>query len=352
MTIPHPPFNHIPYRRRKSSFEQLLVFIAFITLALSAITYWGRDFWVGELLSNCRHLLLVPTVLCGLYFLMRGQWLWIFLTGTCLIMNGLPMLPFFGISEFTPTSSSTWESSSPTPPSEETTATHSSKKPEVSASMLIANIYQFNHSYTKITDQILQADVDLVALVEVTQATRQMLSANAELKKRFPYQHYSYSTTAFLLSRTPLFNTKDIDANGYYLKSVLLQANTHIGEHELAVWITHPPHSTNRLNFLKKQDFLDFFKGYPLPDKLLLVGDMNMTPWSNHFQDFMTITQLKNASAGFGYKPTWPVKRDFPPLFPIDHAFFKGPITITDWTAGEPLGSDHLPIRLTFNLHS
>jgi endonuclease/exonuclease/phosphatase (EEP) superfamily protein YafD len=261
-------------------------------------------------------------------------------------MNGLAMLPFWGISVPGLNTTSRWEE----PDFNAQPVTDTQHAP-VEVTMMIANIYRLNTDYERVTQHVLEASADIVALVEVTKPAYFVLIKQPGIQKRFPHHYYSYSNCSLLLSKTPLLKAKEVDADGQYLNSILVQATTRIAGRDLALWVTHPPHSTDRLNFLKKRDFLDFFRGRPLPENLLLVGDLNMTPWSNHFQEFLDITQLKSASTGFGFQPTWPVKRDFPVVFPIDHAFYKGAVSIEDWHVEPSLGSDHLPVRFVFKLY-
>jgi endonuclease/exonuclease/phosphatase (EEP) superfamily protein YafD len=80
---------------------------------------------------------------------------------------------------------------------------------------------------------------------------------------------------------------------------------------------------------------------------VLLVGDLNMTPWSAHFRDLLTKANLRDAGAGQGLQPTWPVQ--FPPLLiPLDRCLYSDGIEVVATRVGEQVGSDHYPLTVDF----
>ena len=76
---------------------------------------------------------------------------------------------------------------------------------------------------------------------------------------------------------------------------------------------------------------------------LIVVGDLNTSPWSPHFRDLLTATGLRNAAAGHGWIPTWPTWF-WPALIPIDHVLVRGPLGVEDLERGPDVGSDHYPL--------
>lgn len=90
---------------------------------------------------------------------------------------------------------------------------------------------------------------------------------------------------------------------------------------------------------------------------VLIVGDLNTSPWSYTFQHLLRVTPLKDSQVGFGIQPTWPTfwpKQPFRlpvPLIPIDHVLVSRNITVLNRQTGPYVGSDHLPVlvELAFN---
>lgn len=82
---------------------------------------------------------------------------------------------------------------------------------------------------------------------------------------------------------------------------------------------------------------------------LILLGDLNISPWSPLYRDFIRRSGLVNSSQGRAIHPSWP---SFSPLFliPIDHCLHNAGIAIKAERVGKPIGSDHLPVIVEFGL--
>jgi endonuclease/exonuclease/phosphatase (EEP) superfamily protein YafD len=76
---------------------------------------------------------------------------------------------------------------------------------------------------------------------------------------------------------------------------------------------------------------------------LIVLGDLNVSPFSPHLQALLAGGNLRSASQGFGWQPTWPTF--LPPAgIQIDHALTGAGVFVTAFRRGSPVGSDHLPI--------
>ena len=81
----------------------------------------------------------------------------------------------------------------------------------------------------------------------------------------------------------------------------------------------------------------------------VLLGDLNITPWSPYFKDFIQVTGLQESRKGLGLYPTWPTW--LPPLrIPIDHSLISIGITVQAFSLGHDIGSDHFPVILDFSI--
>ena len=76
---------------------------------------------------------------------------------------------------------------------------------------------------------------------------------------------------------------------------------------------------------------------------VILAGDLNTSPWSPHFRDLLAQTGLRDAAAGRGWLPTWPVRLG-PAGIPIDHVLVGGGVAVADLKRGPDVGSDHYPL--------
>jgi endonuclease/exonuclease/phosphatase (EEP) superfamily protein YafD len=77
----------------------------------------------------------------------------------------------------------------------------------------------------------------------------------------------------------------------------------------------------------------------------LLVGDLNVTPWSPYYQCLAKQARLLNVRKGFGPLPSWPTFLFFKWLMiPLDHCLVSEDIKVSQVQTGELIGSDHLPL--------
>ena len=79
------------------------------------------------------------------------------------------------------------------------------------------------------------------------------------------------------------------------------------------------------------------------PERLVIMGDFNATPWCPAMKQLVKALQLRNARTGRGINTTWPAF--FPFLFriPIDHVLVSANLGVADFGAQRRVGSDHLP---------
>ena len=83
-------------------------------------------------------------------------------------------------------------------------------------------------------------------------------------------------------------------------------------------------------------------------EPVIVIGDLNATPWSEGFRLLAGPADLANSQEGFGYAASWPAR--LPPFgrIPIDHALHSRDLTVTDRELGPgTAASDHRPLRVT-----
>ena len=81
----------------------------------------------------------------------------------------------------------------------------------------------------------------------------------------------------------------------------------------------------------------------------MVVGDFNLTPWSPYFQRFITGSGLRDARKPRRFDHTWPVTFDNAHIgIAIDHSFAHPSLPLVERVIGPDLGSDHMPVTVTF----
>jgi endonuclease/exonuclease/phosphatase (EEP) superfamily protein YafD len=127
-------------------------------------------------------------------------------------------------------------------------------------------------------------------------------------------------------------------------------ATIDIDNQDLKVIATHPLPPATRLYAMGRNEQLEKLAGvvddlYPT----LLIGDLNMTPWSYHFLKLIKDSELKDSTKGFGVQPTWPSQNIFLRL-PLDHCLHSSDISIIDRRIGSNVESDHYPLIVDFSI--
>jgi len=112
--------------------------------------------------------------------------------------------------------------------------------------------------------------------------------------------------------------------------------------------VTHPSSTTARF-FSSRVSLWGLLTVANTP--LLLLGDLNVTPWNHHFKKLLRHTGLKDSTQGYGVQPTWPTY--YPWLWiPIDHCLYSSSIHVVGRKVGEHVGSDHYPVIIDFAIKS
>jgi endonuclease/exonuclease/phosphatase (EEP) superfamily protein YafD len=76
---------------------------------------------------------------------------------------------------------------------------------------------------------------------------------------------------------------------------------------------------------------------------VVLLGDLNLTPWSPRFRDLLDDAGLRDASMQLPFEPTWRAPLPFLGLA-IDHVLTSPGLAVTCSRIGADVGSDHLPV--------
>ncbi|MDD2708652.1 MAG: endonuclease/exonuclease/phosphatase family protein [Verrucomicrobiae bacterium] len=78
-------------------------------------------------------------------------------------------------------------------------------------------------------------------------------------------------------------------------------------------------------------------------DNAIVMGDLNLTPWSPFFRDFCRQARLDDPRRGRGIFPTWPSLTPLL-LIPLDMILVQHKLQVTGIRRGPSLHSDHYPL--------
>ncbi len=198
---------------------------------------------------------------------------------------------------------------------------------------------------SEIAERIAESDPDLLLLCELSDAR---LNDLAPVLSRFPYRRTAPRNDNYgigLFSRFPLQDAAVFSTPGSGLPNI--RATVVVGDRHLQVIGTHPPPPKSRALAAHRNRQLESLARHVRQDHpAILVGDLNMTPWSPYFSKLLAKTSLRNSMRGFGLQGTWPAASTWWRI-PIDHVLVSPHIHMLERSVGRAAGSDHLPLLFT-----
>jgi len=304
----------------------LISLIASLACIATIVGFLGRQWWFFELFSHFRVQYFFILAACSLIFLAMRNHRMAMLAGVFAFANLYLFQPFQGQS---------------------TVRASVAVGQEQRLRALLVNVNTGNQAYTKLYQLVSSTSPDIVVLLEVNEVWIQALQP---LLKHYPYtESWGNKYGIALLSRIPLQDAAVKVIGNAGLPSVI--ARFAIDGQRLTLIGTHPysPITWRRARDRNKQfrELAKFISGQE--DSIILLGDLNVTPWSPFFKDFLRSAGLRDSREGFGLQSTWPTR--FPPgWIPIDHALVSSTVVVRHREIGPDIGSDHYPVILDFTL--
>jgi endonuclease/exonuclease/phosphatase (EEP) superfamily protein YafD len=297
---------------------------AAMVAAAGSLAGWAGSLWWGcDLLSHFRVQYAVIGLVGGLLLWLRGHRVWAAFAGLVALANLAVVAPLdFG------------------PPPRPVARTWR---------LLQLNVHTGNRTPDRVLDYLRQCDADIVVLEEVN---GDWLLRLEPWLAGYPYRIAEPEEDNFGLvvaSRLPVLSGGVVWIGEVQVPSVVAELNC--GGRPLHLVATHPVPPIGTLYTRLRNEQLERLaeRIAELPGPVLLAGDLNATSWSHAFRRFTAHTGLHDSRRGFGVQPTWP--SFCPPLqIPIDHVLASPEVVIRDRQLGPSVGSDHLPVLVTFGL--
>lgn len=209
--------------------------------------------------------------------------------------------------------------------------------------LLSINVNTANQRADLVLQAIRQANPDVVLLMEVDPRWMKDLEP---LRARYPFHLEEARRDNFgiaLLSRHPLGEARVEDLPGTEVPSVLAAVRTPRGVFHLTG--THPLPPGSREDAAERNRQLEVLgeRAAAHPQNSVILGDLNVTPWSPQFSRLLQTGGLLRAHPGWGVFATWQVEQPWFSL-PLDHCLVSPPIAIRRLEVGPDVGSDHRPL--------
>jgi len=207
-------------------------------------------------------------------------------------------------------------------------------------SLLLANVYTANALHSEVITQIINEEADILILQEVDLAWETSL---ASLRGQYPHvvsipRSDNFGISVF--SKFPFFRVEEGSLSIDQPPVVFVEVE--IAEAKYSILAGHPVPPGSPSMFALRNTQLEMMaeKIAGSSGHKILVGDLNVTPWSSIFQKLLSSSGLIDARKGFGILPTWPVQI---PVFyiPIDHFLVSSSLIVSEFRVVSIPGSDH-----------
>ena len=217
---------------------------------------------------------------------------------------------------------------------------------------LVALNLQFNNGdFERARDYLLGTSADVLVISEFTPRAAQRL---AFLEPGYPHRVLRPRNSAWgiaVYSRVPILETVDLPLDDG--RSAQLRLRLGVAGGPVDLYALHLASPTGRGRAALRNAQLDRLAGIlsvahgtapAVP--AVVVGDLNLTPFSPWFGDLLRKAGLRDARQRFGLHVTWPAL-PLPLWIPIDHCLVAGAIDVRSVAAGSAMGSDHLPLEIS-----
>ncbi|MBT8102504.1 MAG: endonuclease/exonuclease/phosphatase family protein [Gammaproteobacteria bacterium] len=215
--------------------------------------------------------------------------------------------------------------------------------------ILHANVHRTNADSTRFVALVNEQQPDVLVIQE---ATADWLASLGPIRPSYPYKVEEPRDDSFgiaLFSKFPLDRTAVLASDPLGFPDIVARAL--IGGKHLTIISTHPMPPIGSFNYGSRNVQLDSVAKLAArtPGPLVVIGDLNITMWADHYRKLEATSGLKNARKGFGIAPTWPLFF-IPAIIPIDHCLISDDLYVRDLTTGSRIGSDHLPLICKISL--
>lgn len=212
-----------------------------------------------------------------------------------------------------------------------------------------ANVYTANRNQAAFLKFIQTQQPDFFLVMEIDDRWAAKLR---QLESQYPHSVVRPRPDNFgigLYSRAPIRSVEVVEMTPAALPTI--RATLALGDGALTVIGTHPlPPVGRSYSTLRNRQLAELGELVAsIPDPQVVLGDLNVTPWSPHFSDLLARGRLRDSRQGLGVQPSWP-SLPWPMQIPIDHALVSADVHVVTRRLGPPIGSDHRPIVLEFRL--
>lgn len=316
----------MPGSNRKLTDRALLALLGAAALAtlMCLLAPWH---WFAELFSHFRVYYVAALVPLAMLWAARRRWAHALAAAVLAVPHLLQVVPYLSPYLVAPTMAS---------------------EAAPAARIVAFNLYFRNLEPGRLLEYIERETPDVLVLSELTHDWAGQLAA---IHERYPHRVVRPRTGSYgmgVYSRVPL---ADVEVSGLGAEHTAnVMATLKLPGQDVDLYALHlrAPFSADRAARRNRQlDAIARRITDPAREArpVLVVGDLNLTPFSPHFDALLAATGLRDARRRHGLHFTWPAA--WAPLWiPIDHCLAGGGIGVQAVRRGPDLGSDHYPLEI------
>jgi endonuclease/exonuclease/phosphatase (EEP) superfamily protein YafD len=127
---------------------------------------------------------------------------------------------------------------------------------------------------------------------------------------------------------------------------IVIRTETTVDDTPVVIYAFQPRTPTSPDTAAARDEVVDFVarRAQDETSPVIVVGALNVTPWSHSFRNLTNTANLIDSSRGFGFQPSWPATQWRPLHIPTDHLLHSPELTTVDRLVGPDVGSEHRPL--------
>jgi endonuclease/exonuclease/phosphatase (EEP) superfamily protein YafD len=322
VTMPNPR-DASRLRARRTSLPGLLATVALVLASLTVAGFLGRWWWVFDLVANLRVQLGGLLIIMTFALVVVGSRGAAAIAGVAAALNLALVVPFLV-----------------------PTAPEPSVDPGEVLEVTFLNAKFSGADVDAVVAYLQGREDDLVVLAATTQRWVQAFqSADTALTPvmgpdRIPLLELT------VLARDPNRVDAEVLQPTDDPRSWLVQIEVEVDGRPVRVLGTHPVSPLTPARAARRDAHLRWMATYLAQEDgpVVVVGDLNATPWSSHHRRLLTEADLIDSQRAHGLQPSWPAPTG-PLGLPIDHVLHSDEVTVINRELGPSFGSDHRSVH-------
>lgn len=313
-----------PERPARLSFWRIAVLLMFFACLPTVAALGARWFWVLDLATHFRVQYACAMLPFLVLFAARRRFRLALVPAVVLLVNLSLFLPIYWPAARPPADAGTLRA-------------------------ITANVHTGNRRFDAFLQFIRSERPDFFVAFEIDDRWAATLDS---LKAEYPHTIVEPRPDNFgigLYSRLPIRQSRIVALADSEVPTVIAELASEVGEFTVIGTHPLPPTSAAYSGYRNRHLRALAESAARTSGPLIVLGDLNVTPWSPHFRDVLARSGLRDSRQGFGIQPTWP-EQSPALLIPIDHALVSPEVAVINRRVGPDIGSDHRPVVLDFGL--